>query len=145
MSSYQHVLIAVDFTPGVDQVVERGMLQASAFGARLSLAHVVEPVALDLSNEMFIPQDLDLDRKLTEAATRLLEEVAVRHQLQHAERFIEQGYVRREVLRLAEEQKVDLIVVGSHGRSGVQLLLGSTANAILHGARCDVLAVRIRD
>ncbi|WP_292363901.1 universal stress protein, partial [Methylophaga sp. UBA1464] len=39
----------------------------------------------------------------------------------------------------------DLIVVGSHGRKGIKMLLGSTANAILHHARCDVLAVRLLD
>ena len=49
------------------------------------------------------------------------------------------------VLEEVERLKADLIIVGSHGRHGVRLLLGSTANAILHGAKCDVLAVRIPD
>jgi len=40
-------------------------------------------------------------------------------------------------------QDVDLIIVGSHGRHGWRLVLGSTANAVLHGARCDVLAARV--
>jgi universal stress protein A len=56
-----------------------------------------------------------------------------------------QGNTRREILRVAEENGVDLIVLGSHGRQGIQLLLGSTANAVLHGAPCDVLAVRVKD
>jgi universal stress protein A len=38
---------------------------------------------------------------------------------------------------------MDLVVVGSHGRHGLSLLLGSTANGVLHGAGCDVLAVRV--
>ncbi|WP_313899138.1 universal stress protein [Leclercia adecarboxylata] len=46
--------------------------------------------------------------------------------------------------RLAKKQGCDLIVVGSHGRHGLALLLGSTANDILHGAPCDVLAVRLK-
>ncbi|MBA6354230.1 universal stress protein, partial [Colwellia sp. BRX9-1] len=40
------------------------------------------------------------------------------------------------------KENVDLIITGSHGVHGLQLLLGSTCNAILHGAKCDVLAVR---
>ena len=44
---------------------------------------------------------------------------------------------------LAEQLDVDLIVVGSHGRYGLALLMGSTANGVLHGASCDVLAVRV--
>ncbi|MCV6604433.1 MAG: universal stress protein, partial [Porticoccaceae bacterium] len=50
-----------------------------------------------------------------------------------------------ELHRYAEENQVDLIVVGSHGRHGLALLLGSTANGVIHGAGCDVLAVRIRE
>ena len=57
-------------------------------------------------------------------------------------RLIEFGSTKNEVLRVAEEHKVDLIVTGSHGKHGLALLLGSTANAILHGADCDVLIVR---
>ena len=47
------------------------------------------------------------------------------------------------VASLAEELKADLIVVGSHGRHGLALIMGSTANGVLHGAKRDVLAVRV--
>jgi universal stress protein A len=40
---------------------------------------------------------------------------------------------------------IDLIVMGTHGQSGLKLLLGSTANSVLHGAGCDILAVRVGD
>ena len=51
---------------------------------------------------------------------------------------------RHEIQQLAKDQKCDWIVVGSHGRHGLALLLGSTANDVLHGAPCDVLAVRLQ-
>ena len=54
------------------------------------------------------------------------------------------GQPRQEIHELASEQQCDLIVVGSHGRHGLALLLGSTANDLLHGAPCDVLAVRLK-
>jgi len=44
---------------------------------------------------------------------------------------------------MAETQQMDLIVVGSHGRHGLALVFGSTSSSVLHGASCDVLAVRI--
>ena len=53
------------------------------------------------------------------------------------------GHPRQEIHRVTEEQSCDLIVVGSHGRHGLALLLGSTANDVLHGAPCDVIAVRL--
>ena len=55
------------------------------------------------------------------------------------------GIPKQEIINVAEQQQVDLIVVGSHGRHGLALLLGSTANSILHTAKCDVLAVRLKE
>jgi Universal stress protein UspA and related nucleotide-binding proteins len=60
-------------------------------------------------------------------------------------RWLEMGSPKTEIVRVANENKVDLIIVGSHGRHGLALLLGSTANGVLHHATCDVLAVRLRD
>ena len=58
---------------------------------------------------------------------------------------IKQGHEGDEVLEYAKDNHFDLIVTGSHGRHGLRLLLGSTANSILHGALCDVLAVRLKE
>ena len=55
------------------------------------------------------------------------------------------GNAANEIVQYAKDNNIDLIVLGSHGRHGVKLLLGSTANAVLHHATCDVLAVRIAD
>ena len=52
------------------------------------------------------------------------------------------GSTKHEVLSMAKDKQVDLIVAGSHGKHGLALLLGSTANAILNSAECDVLIVR---
>ncbi|MEW8014407.1 MAG: universal stress protein, partial [Candidatus Sedimenticola endophacoides] len=57
--------------------------------------------------------------------------------------LVEVGVPKREIVRVAQEHGADLIVLGSHGRHGLQLLLGSTASGVLHLAGCDVLAVRI--
>jgi universal stress protein A len=92
-----------------------------------------------------MPQELELDQDLLELAYKRLQQLAEKYGVADSERFVSQGNTKHEILRIAEKQKVDLIVIGSHGREGIQLLLGSTANAVLHGAPCDVLAVRIRD
>ena len=55
------------------------------------------------------------------------------------------GRPESQIHQLAEDVAADLIVVGSHGRQGLALILGSTANGVLHGAHCDVLAVRVGD
>ena len=145
MAVYSHILLAVDFTPVTDTVVRQAIELCQAFKARLSLVHVVEFTQMDLSNDLILPQDLEIDQELMKHAKQRLEELAESIGIDKSECFVSQGSNRREILRLAKELDTNLIVIGSHGRGGIQRLLGSTANAVLHGAPCDVLAVRIKD
>ena len=145
MPDYKHLLIAVDFSASTDEVLKRGISLANTSNASISLIHVVEFTQVDLSNELVMPQELELDRELLELAKEKLAALAEKHDLGSSQRFVSQGSTRREILNTANEEGVDLIVIGSHGRHGIQLLLGSTANAVLHGAPCDVLAVRVSD
>ncbi|HSJ47897.1 MAG TPA: universal stress protein [Gammaproteobacteria bacterium] len=145
MAIYQHILLAVDFAPDSEVVIQRARELAQLHGARLSLVHVTEYVPVDMANELVLPQEMELDQELNELAVKRLAEVAERIGIAAADQHVLQGNTRGEIQRLAEETKADLIVLGSHGRQGIQRLLGSTANGVLHGAPCDVLAVRIRD
>lgn len=145
MGDYKHILLAVDFSPGTDNIAHQADSMRKAFSAELSLVHVVEFVQFDLSNELVMPQELELDKELIDLAEKRLLKLADGFGLDAAACHVRQGSTRREILALAEEIGVDLIVIGSHGRQGLQLLLGSTANAVLHGTPCDVLAVRVRE
>jgi universal stress protein A len=145
MPTYTHLLLAVDFSKSTDVVVDKALALARAFQARITLIHVVEFAQVDLSNELVMPQEMELDQELLGLAEGRLEALANKHDLGDSKRFVRQGSTKREILNVAEQEAVDLIVIGSHGRSGLQLLLGSTANGVLHGAPCDVLAVRVRD
>ena len=145
MAVYSHILLAVDFTPVTDTVTQQAIELCQAFKARLSLVHVVEFTQMDLSNDLVLPQELEIDQERMKQARQRLEELAKNIGVDKSECFVSQGSTRREILRLAKELNTNLIVIGSHGREGIQRLLGSTANAVLHGAPCDVLAVRIKD
>ena len=145
MAVYSHILLAVDFTPVTDTVTRQAMELCQVFKARLSLVHVVEFTQMDLSNDLVLTQELEIDQELMKQSKQRLEELAEKLGIDKSECFVSQGSTRREILRLAKELNTNLIVIGSHGREGIQRLLGSTANAVLHGAPCDVLAVRIKD
>ena len=145
MAVYSHILLAIDFTPAADAVTRQAVELCQAFKAQLSLIHVVEFMPMDLSNDMVMPQGLEIEQELMEQAKLRLQKLAKELGVDQSECFIKQGSTRREILNLAKERNVDLIVIGSHGREGIQRLLGSTANAVLHGAPCDVLSVRIKD
>ncbi len=143
MDDYRHILLATDLAPESRHVGDRAVEIAARYGARLSLLHVVDYVPLDLSNDMMLAEPVDVDGRLIEEARANLDRLAGELGLDDAQRWVVLGSTGAEIKRTAEEHGVDLIVVGSHGRHGLALLLGSTANAVLHGAPCDVLAVRV--
>ena len=145
MPTYSHILLAVDFSRNTDAVAEQAFAMHKAFNASLSLVHVVEFVQFDFSSELTMPQELELDQELLDVADKRLQQIGEKYGIEDSNRFVSQGNTKREIIRIAKEQNIDLIVIGSHGREGLQLLLGSTANAVLHGAPCDVLAVRVRN
>jgi len=142
--SYQNILAAIDFSAGTDDVVGRAAELAQRYMARLSLIHVVEPMLMEYTGELVLPEDVNLDDQLVESGVQRLRELGDRLHVKIPDRHVLVGSPRSEIVRVAEEQGADLIVVGSHGRHGLALLLGATANAVLHRAPCDVLAVRIK-
>lgn len=142
MTAYTHLLVAVDLTEESAHVLEQASLIASAFNAQMSLIHVMEPLSFAYGGD--IPMDLtQLQEQLAEEAKKQLTKLADAHQIMASNQYVLLGHTQTEIHRIADENKVDLIVSGSHGRHGLALLLGSTSNAILHGANCDVLAVRV--
>ncbi len=142
--SYQHILVAVDLTEECDPVMKRAQALASSTQAKLSVVHIVEPMAMAFGGD--VPMDLSmLQQQQFEQAKERLDAFAVKYpQLSAESRHLAYGQPRQEIHRLAAEQHCDLIIVGSHGRHGLALLLGSTANDVLHGAPCDVLAVSLK-
>lgn len=143
MTAYRHLLLAVDFSAETESLVNRALALRDACRARLSLVHVVEYLPMAYSGDLALPEDFSLEDELLEIAQRRMLELGDRLGIPLPDRHVVAGTTTREIPRVAEDQGVDLILVGSHGRHGLAMLLGSTANSVLHHARCDVLAVRI--
>lgn len=141
---YQHILVAVDLTEECDPVMKRAVALAKANDATLSAVHVVEPMAMAFGGD--VPMDLSMlqQQQFDQAKERLHQFTLTYAEITSSQCHLVYGQPRQEIHRLAGEQGCDLIIVGSHGRHGLALLLGSTANDVLHGAPCDVLAVRLQ-
>ena len=139
MPSYQQLLIAVDLSDDSARVVERGLELAGPHSA--TLLHVVEFIPVDPAGEALLPTPVDLESEMVNGARRRLEALASR--FPGVQSRLEVGVIKLEILRVAAELKADLLVLGSHERHGLALLLGSTEKAILHKAQCDVLAVHL--
>lgn len=142
MSSYKHILVGLDLSEESVQVLRKAQSIAVDCKAEVSLAHVVEPLAFAYGGDM--PIDLsEAQSAMEDQAKTRLSRLAAENDVKTREQIIAVGSTASELHRLAEEYSADLIIVGSHGRHGLALLLGSTANGVLHGAKCDVLAVKV--
>lgn len=133
------ILFPTDFSPSADAGLEYATSLARDSGARLMIVHVEEPPLAYAAGDMYygVPQPN------TEALTRLLEAVRPSDPAVPCEHRMLTGDPAGAVVDLAKREKVDLIVMGTHGRKGLsRLLMGSVAEAIVRRAECPVLTVK---
>ncbi len=142
MGNYGKLLLAVDLSEESSRVAARAVKLREETGAELHLIHVIEPLGFAYGGDM--PMDFSgIQEEIHLQARARVEEFGASHGIAQANQHIVPGRPHVEIHSLAEALPADLIVIGSHGRHGLALLMGSTADAVLHGASCDVLAVRI--
>jgi len=141
MRDYKKILLAVDITEGSEQIAERARDIAAHYGAEIILLHVVEYVPVEPMGEALLPA-VQIEGELVERATRRIAELAARTGLEKAERIVHAGNIKADLVRIAQERGVDLIVLGSRERHGLSIMFNQTEDTVLHAAPCDVLAVR---
>ena len=145
MLAYKKILVAVDLSEASKKVLERAAELAEQSKAELNILHVIEFSPFAYAGEFSATLDPNLEQTLVTGAQETLAEMCMGFSISPKHQFIERGSVKMVVNEIAEQIKSDLIVVGSHSHHGIELLLGSRANAILHSAKCDVYVVRMRD
>lgn len=145
MTDYKHILLAVDFSAHSEDIAQQAVLMAQQNQAQLSLVHVLDNIPMpQVSYGSVISLHEKADNDLLEAEKQKLLAMAKYLCIDSGHCWLIWGVPKQEIVQLAERTKVDLIVLGSHGRHGLALLLGSTATGVLHYAQCDVLAVRLQ-
>ena len=143
MSVYKKILVAVDSSDEAVQVLQAAKALPGIEQAEVSVLHVAEhPQAAYGQWLVYLPIN---EGQLQEKLLERLDERVKKSGLEAANTQVEFGRAIDEILITANNEKSDVIVIGSHGRHGIKLLLGSTANGVLHRAECDVLAVRISE
>jgi len=143
MNRYQKVLVALDLhDPSDSKVIAKAKEIKSALDAEIYLIHSVEHLS-NYGAAYGVSAGIDVERELVNEATQELQNIAKSLGIPASQQSVKVGPAKQIILEQAKAVSADLILVGSHGRHGVRLLLGSTANAVIHGADCDVLAVRV--
>jgi universal stress protein A len=147
---YRHLLLAVDFAPESEVVVERALAVRDAFGARLTLVNVVEyvPPGTEYAGGAFVaepvlPEEFHLEQELIDVAVKELDVLGERLGVAPEDRIVEFGPTGRSIEHVAKDLGVDLIVVGARDHNWLSNLFGSTSRSLLRHEVCDLLAVRI--
>jgi len=140
MAQFTNILAAVDLSDESAQVLEKA--KALAQGARINVVYVCELMSQLYGGELAVDIS-DIQKQMQQQATDTLDQLAEKANIPAECRYVLLGKPAAEIRRLAKELNTDLIVIGTHSRHGLGLLLGSTANSVLHGVGCDVFVVRI--
>lgn len=150
MTTYNRVLIALDLYGSPEQVLAKAAALVDRGATNIYLLNVFFDPTYIPAGYMGIGayQDVypEIDgEKARKAIENKMHTLAKEAGIPSATVIVESGRAASIIVEQAQQLKVDLLIVGSHGRHGLDLLLGSTANAVLHKATCDVLAVRVNN
>ncbi len=140
--SYQKILISVDRSAAAAGAIDAGLELASALKAEIAMIHVMEPrVAEELAAGLPKSEMMELVRQ---EGLSLFDAIREKHALPFTAReILAGGDPAAEIVRAAKEWGADIVVIGTHGRDGVQrFLLGSVAEKVVRHAPCPVLVVR---
>lgn len=148
MKTFKNVLFATDFSAGSDYAFDYALSLAKRCEAKLNLIHVInEPVDL---RGFYVPHlSFDkLEEEIEEGARKLMEQF-VRANLadfDNYETFIIPGIAYDEIIKKADEIGADLIVLGTHGRTGLDhVLFGSTAEKVVRKSPIPVMTIRVQE
>jgi universal stress protein A len=141
---FKNILLATDLSAVSHIVARKARDLADKFNAKLSAVYVLEytPIVYG-EGEYSISLDSGLLNVFEKNARSALAQLGKDFGIPDEQQYMEIGSARDVVIDLADKIKADLLVIGSHGKHGLSLLLGSKANAILHAAKCNVIAVRV--
>ncbi|HEY5559330.1 MAG TPA: universal stress protein [Steroidobacteraceae bacterium] len=141
MSIYRRILLVVDLGEQSELVGARARDLAAMLGADLTVLHVVEYVPVEPMGETLLPA-IQIEEELVQRARLRLGELTAKLGISSVRCDVAAGNIKAEIVRAAQEQHVDLIVLGCRERRGPSILVNFTEDTVLHAAPCDVLAVR---
>ena len=142
---YKKVLAAVDLTEASASYVLERARPFVAENGELFAVHIVEPQYVQYSFDPTFTGSLtrSLEADALAVATKRLDELCSAQGIDQQHQRVFLGRPADKIHDLVEQEAFDLIITGSHGQEGIRLLLGSTANAVLHGSPVDVATIRM--
>jgi len=140
------ILFPTDFSQGARAAMEYAVALARDYKARLILLYVIQDISIA---EWYIPSSIsaaDLVEDMQRSAEREIDKLGIEiaGAVATVEKLVVRGVPFVEIIRTAKERKADMIVIGTHGRTGIDhMLFGSTAEKVVRKSSCPVLTVRM--
>ena len=148
MKDFSTILVAVDFSDSSDNAFQMALAMAEKFSSKLLILHVInEPVDL---RGFYVPHiSFDkLEEEIEEGAKKLMESFCRQHTggFENYQSLIVPGMPYEQIIKQAENNGAELIVLGTHGRTGLDhVLFGSTAEKVVRKSKLPVLTVRLEE
>ena len=142
MAGYKKILVLLDLSDASEQIAVAARDMAVHSNASMVILHVVEFVPTEPMGETLMPS-IQIEEELMQSSRAKINELRARLGLTRATARVEAGNKKTEILRVAKDEAVDLIVLGSRVRHGLGILVNFTEDTVLHAAHCDVLAIRL--
>lgn len=143
MSGYRQLLVAIDLSDQSRAIATKSVELARQWQAQLRLLHVIEFVPVEPMSDALVPV-VQIDDRVIARAREQMQALAAALGVPSDNCRVATGNVKAEILRQARELNADLIVLGCRERHGLSILVNLTEDTVLHGAPCDVLAMRVR-
>ncbi len=144
MKGYKNILLAVELNAKTDaEPIKHAEYMAKECGAKVTLVHAVE-YAIGY-NAYGVGINLEVEEILVNNSNKVMKNLGEKIGVSEERRRVKIGPAKYVILEEADKMKADLIIMGSHGSHGLRAILGSTADGVLHGAKCDVLAVKLKE
>lgn len=142
----KNILFPTDFSQGARAALDYALSLAHDYKARLILLYVIQDISIA---EWYIPSSIsaaDLIEDMQKGAWKEMDKWAAEasSKVKDVEKIVTRGVPFVEIIKTAKDRNVDIIVIGTHGRTGIDhMLFGSTAEKVVRKSHCPVLTVRV--